>query len=448
MGKNNVTFRMRIASFVLSLCMILGLSPASHSEDLSGAITVWWWGEEQTPGLQEWMANTVEAFEEAYPTIDVDAVYQNTDAIIPAWEAAMQSQSGPDITFFWSTGDLPRAIWNGSLAPLNDLISEEERAHYPAQFLNMDSFDGQLYAVPWIIEGYPIIYNKKLFAQAGLDPDTFPLPWEEFIGACKQLREHGITPISFGLKGGWHLGYLMPGLFMSLVDSQADYLELFVGGARFTDPEYAVVWTRIRELLTEGCFNEDVASVDFYEAQSRFAAGEVAMTIGNASSGSLLERHMGPDIVGLAPYPVIGDGSHGGTYSVVDQKLAITSWSDNKEEASAFLRFIHTPDVMADQYRLSRAIPADDRFDTAILSSFDKANVALMRESGTGPYLQALNPPQWEYGTLYTVAPGIFIGNISVEEGATQIEAGMSAWRENDPDAVENYRKWAQQWTD
>ena len=83
MGKNNVTFRMRIASFLLSLLMILGLSPASHSEDLSGAITVWWWGEEQTPGLQEWMANTVQAFEEAYPTIDVDAVYQNTDAIIP-----------------------------------------------------------------------------------------------------------------------------------------------------------------------------------------------------------------------------------------------------------------------------------------------------------------------------------------------------------------------------
>ena len=162
MGKNNVTFRMRIASFLLSLLMILGLSPASHSEDLSGAITVWWWGEEQTPGLQEWMANTVQAFEEAYPTIDVDAVYQNTDAIIPAWEAAMQSQSGPDITFFWSTGDLPRAIWNGSLAPLNDLISEEERGHYPAQFLNMDSFDGQLYAVPWIMEGYPIIYNKRL----------------------------------------------------------------------------------------------------------------------------------------------------------------------------------------------------------------------------------------------------------------------------------------------
>ena len=440
----------RICAMVraLCLCVAVGSLPAAHADELGGTITVWWWGEEQTPGLQEWMGRTVEAFEDAYPTIEVDAVYQNTDAIIPAWEAAMQSQSGPDITFFWSTGDLPRAIWNGSLAPLDELISEAERAHYPSQFADMDSFEGELYAVPWIVEGYPIVYNKRLFAQAGLDPDEFPLAWTAFVQACGQLRARGITPISFGLKGGWHLGYLMPGLFMSLVDSQADYLALFIGDARFTDPGYAVVWSRIRELVTEGCFNDDAASVDFYEAQNRFVAGEVAMTIGNASSGSLFEREMGPGIVGLAPYPMIGDGRHGGTYAVVDQKLAITSWSPNKEEAAAFLEFIHTPEVMADQYRSARAIPADDRFDTAILSDFDKANVALMAERGTGPYLQALNPPQWEYGTLYTVAPEIFLGRVSVEEGAERIEAGMAAWREGQPDALENYRRWAPQWAD
>lgn len=448
MQSSGFALRKLAAALLLGLFMLVNLAPASHAQDLSGTITVWWWGEEQTPGLQKWMSRTVEAFEKKYPSIQVDSVHQITDGLIPAWEAAMQSQSGPDIIFFWPTGDLQRAIWNGSLAPLNDLIPESERSHYPSQFRNMDVFDGQLYAVPWIIEGMPVMYNKKLFAQTGLDPDNFPSTWAEFMQACKQLKAQGVTPISFGLKGGWHLGYLMPGLFMSLVDSQADYLRLMIGETHFTDPEYALVWSKIRELVTEGCFNEDAASVDFYEAQNRFVAGEVAMTIGNASSGSLLEKDMGQDIVGLAPYPMIGDGRHGDTYAVVDQKFAITSWSDNKEEAAAFLEFIHTPEVMADQYELSHAIPADDRFDTKILSDFDTANIALMREKGTGPYLQSLNPPQWEYGTLYTVGPEIFLGNVSLDKGAEQIEEGMAAWREAQPEAVENYRRWAQQWAD
>jgi ABC-type glycerol-3-phosphate transport system substrate-binding protein len=409
-----------------------------------GSITFWWWGEEQTPGLKDWVAETVADFEKANPGSEVKAVHQPTDAIVPAWEAAMQSQSGPDITFFWSTGDLPRAVWNGSIAPLDDLLGKEEIGHYSTLVRNMDSFDGKLYAVPWVLEGYPVIYNKQLLADAGIK--EFPRTWDEFMSACDKLKASGVVPLSFGLKDGWHIGYLMPGLFMSLVSSHTDYFELFVGDQSFTDPRYVDVWTRIQELVDRGCVNDDVASIDFYEAQNRFVARKVAMTIGNASSGSQFERQMGKDIVGLAPYPSIGTGSMAGTYAVVDQKLAITSWSDNKQLAAAFLKFMHRPERLQAQYEAAHAIPLDDRFDKSVLSPYDKANLALADEKGSGPYLQALNPPKWEYGTLYTVGPEIMLGKHSAAEGAQLIQDGMEDWAKSEPDAVARYRQWMADW--
>jgi ABC-type glycerol-3-phosphate transport system substrate-binding protein len=441
--------RFPVLAAALAATAFLASCAASTTEDdgtgsLSGSITFWWWGEEQTPGLEQWVAETVAAFEEANPGTKIRAVHQNTDAIVPAWEAAMQSQSGPDITFFWSTGDLPRAVWNGSIAPLDDLLGEEEIDHYSPLVRNMDSFDGKLYAVPWVLEGYPVIYNRKLLAEAGIE--DFPATWDAFMSACAALKAEGIVPLSFGLKDGWHIGYLMPGLFMSLVSDHVDYFKLFIGDESFTDPRYLTVWTRIQELVEEGCVNEDVASIDFYEAQNRFVAGKVAMTIGNASSGSQFEREMGDDIVGLAPYPSIGDGPMAGTYAVVDQKLAITSWSKNKEVAAAFLKFMHQPERLRAQYEAARAIPLDDRFDKSVLSPYDEENLALADKKGSGPYVQALNPPQWEYGTLYTVGPEIMLGRHSPAEGAKLIEEGMENWRQAQPDAVARYRQWMTDW--
>jgi multiple sugar transport system substrate-binding protein len=250
-----------------------------------------------------------------------------------------------------------------------------------------------------------------------------------------------------GLKDGFHLGYLMPGLFLSLVDSPTEYFDLFAGDASFTDPAYAVVWERLQELKNAGCINEDVGSIDFFEATSRFTTGNVVATTGNASTGSFYADEMGADVVGLASFPTIGDGGLGGAFPAIDQKLAVTSWSTQKEEAAAFLKFLHTPERMQRQYELSRAIPLDDRFDTSILSEYDSQNLALADSIGTSAWLQAINPAQWEYGTLYTVGPQILLGEYSPTEGAGLIEQGMEDWRTQQPDAVVRYAQWEPSWT-
>jgi multiple sugar transport system substrate-binding protein len=56
------------------------------------------------------------------------------------------------------------------------------------------------YVVPTAVCGTILVYNKRMFEEAGLDPDTPPTTWDEFIEAAKattQSDNSGITRAGF-----------------------------------------------------------------------------------------------------------------------------------------------------------------------------------------------------------------------------------------------------------
>src|SRR6185437_13261488 len=50
---------------------------------------------------------------------------------------------------------------------------------------------------------FPVVYNKEIFKKAGLDPESPPTAWPDFIAALKKLKESGTIPIVLGLKDGF-----------------------------------------------------------------------------------------------------------------------------------------------------------------------------------------------------------------------------------------------------
>ena len=54
-----------------------------------------------------------------------------------------------------------------------------------------------------------LVYNRKLFTQAGLDPDSPPKTWAEVQEAAKKIAALGAGYVGFGEysagnTGGWH----------------------------------------------------------------------------------------------------------------------------------------------------------------------------------------------------------------------------------------------------
>ena len=56
-----------------------------------------------------------------------------------------------------------------------------------------------IYGVPIDVTNIQMLYNKDLFKQAGLDPESPPRTFAEFIAAAKRLKQAGIQ----GLVSGW-----------------------------------------------------------------------------------------------------------------------------------------------------------------------------------------------------------------------------------------------------
>ncbi|MFC9431692.1 ABC transporter substrate-binding protein [Streptomyces sp. NPDC056987] len=69
--------------------------------------------------------------------------------------------------------------------------------------------DGKVYGVPRTNYSMGLLYNRKLFQRAGLDPDKPPATWEEVRAAAKKIAGLGKNYVGYAdysaqNQGGWH----------------------------------------------------------------------------------------------------------------------------------------------------------------------------------------------------------------------------------------------------
>lgn len=155
----------------------------------TGPIKIW-----LSNNLQEitWGKETVKKWNENHP--DQKVTYQE----IPAGES-----SEAVIQSVITAGNAPCHIWNiapaavpqfqraGGLVPLDNFKGgvEYARQRVGDRLDQYVSPDGKLYQMPWKSNPVMIIYNKKLFEQAGLDPENPELTnYEQFRQTAETLN--------------------------------------------------------------------------------------------------------------------------------------------------------------------------------------------------------------------------------------------------------------------
>lgn len=82
----------------------------------------------------------------------------------------------------WSEGAI------GMLEPLNRYVDRWAlKGRFPEALWRAARWDGKIYHIPHTIDLRGIGYNKRLFAEAGLNPAQPPDSWEELIKAARRL---------------------------------------------------------------------------------------------------------------------------------------------------------------------------------------------------------------------------------------------------------------------
>ncbi len=438
------TFELRTSSFVafvvlmVSGLLLSGCSPSKPAADGSIALTMWWWGEQDAPGLEKWVQDTIAKYEATHPNVTIEAILQGTEEVHPAFHAAAAAGEGPDIATLWYGGYMWEDVWSGHVTPISDYVSEEELSHWIGR--KMSTFDDKVWAID--LYGYSLlmVYDKRLFAQAGLDPENPPETWEAFLDACEVLKQADITCISTGSADGWlatHLGAL---LFYQRVDGVKGLASAVTGKHSWTEPDLAHIWDRTQELIDKEYMNEDAPSMTIFEGIQQFRVGNAAMTFLSSNTAVAWMNELGEDVVGIMPAPSVTGES---VDWVVTQGLSvfITEWSPHKEEAAEFLQFFHSPEVMADCYEQLKGtvLPADDRFDPSVIESPMVRKIWDMQYSGfvnniaftDGVVPQAI----LEDGLMHSVSEGL-----SPKEAAQRTQEAAQTWRDLSPESSKTTR--------
>lgn len=210
---NRARWRYAVTSIpvmALALTACGGSGGGSHASS-DGTLTVWMMT--GGPGDSPLIKDVNAEFAKQHPDMKVDVQIQQWDGIATKITTALASGNPPDIVEMGNT-QTPLQTYSGGLADLTaDKASFEDSAHWLAGLSGPSAYDGKLYATPLYGGTKVVMYNKKLFAGAGIQqPPTTIAELQQDCGKMAAANKKTANFSGFYLPGQyWFNG--MPFLF-------------------------------------------------------------------------------------------------------------------------------------------------------------------------------------------------------------------------------------------
>ncbi|WP_282937054.1 extracellular solute-binding protein [Paenibacillus sp. RC67] len=313
--------------------------------------------------IAEPLAKLAAEYEKANPgvKIQIDTVGGGSD-----YGAALMAK--------FNSGDKPDIFNNGGFSDLDKWIEHLEDLSDQPWVKDMVPVakepmtkNGKLYGQPLNLEGYGFLYNKDLFAQAGIT--EVPKTLSQLEDAAKKLQDKGIQPFVNGYGEWWVLGNHFVNIpFAQQPDPNAFIDGLNKGTAKIQGNAGFENWMKLFDLqLKYG--NKNPLQTDYKTQVTEFATGKAAMTQqGNWTQLQITQTN--PNIkVGFLPMPISDDAAANDKLPVgVPNNWVINKNSPNKEEAKKFLNWMVSSDIgkkyITEEFKFIPAftnIPADEK---------------------------------------------------------------------------------------
>jgi multiple sugar transport system substrate-binding protein len=357
---------------------------------------------------------------------------------VPAFKAAAAAKKGPDLQYFWGGIWSLEDAWAGSTKAVSDYIPAAELKHY----INTaeDTYNGKVWTAGWYVQpSFPVLYRKDVLAKAGV---AVPRTWTQLLSACDKLDAKGITPLAGGISDGWFGGWLYSIIGAQGVSSVGDVLSAVSGKQKFTDPKHAAWWTRLQQLRDHKCWNNDINSVQLYQGQQKWSDGKAAMTITAGSDVKKFVTQVGVSKVGVMAMPKWGSGPYAGRLGSTSQTVGITAWTKYPEVDADFIMFMHTPERMSAFFKKTGAFPADDRFNTKLITLPQQKVLFNLVKNGA-PYLENFIPTEFDSKANFAEAQLLLAGKIDAKQAAQASEQIAARIRRTNRDLISNFATWS-----
>ncbi len=309
------------------------VDPASLSAELT------WWDTSDPQNEAPAFKKLIEKFNAEYPDVKIN--YQSVpfaDAQNKFKTAADSGSGAPDILraeVAW----VPEFASLGYLYALDGtpLLEENDFLETP---LSSNVYDGKTYGVPQVTDTLALMYNKKLFAKAGIE--QAPTTWDEVADASQALQDKAGVDGLYINSGGYFLLPFIYGEGGDLVDVDAEQIVV-------NSPENVAGISEAQQLVDSGAAVKPDANDSYGTMMTLFKEGSVGMIINGPWEVAGIESDPafgGFDNLGVAPVP---SGSAGAGAPVGGHNYVIYSGMDDAkaDAAIAFVQFMSSPESQA-----------------------------------------------------------------------------------------------------
>ncbi|MFI7440066.1 ABC transporter substrate-binding protein [Nonomuraea indica] len=339
----------KIAAVGIAAALGVAVAGCGSSGSDKSTVTLWMYpviGDQAKS--QAFWGKVEKDFEAKNPTIDITIDQQPWEGRQEKVTTALISKKGFDLVVL-GPDQIPQYAQQGTVEPVDDVVAPAKAAYLPSS-LSALTVDGKLYGVPIYQTITAPIYNKKLFADAGLDkaPETLA----ELKEAAPKLAAKKIAVLDYPGKPEVSL-------------NQSFYPLLWANGGTvfapdgkrvaFNGPEGVASLQLLLDLKAAGGLPENTASKGNDIEGGALAAGKTAMYhAATAGQAVQLGTAIGAENVGVG-LPLEGTkrvafGIPGG--------LVLAKHSPNKDAAKKFAAHLASPEVTGALAKESGFFPA------------------------------------------------------------------------------------------
>lgn len=369
---------LRFISVFIFLCGFV-LSSCAKAPSLTKTIVIWHWMTDRQAAFDE-LAKRYKQEKGIEVRFDI---YAPSDVYTQKVRAAAQTKTLPDIFgILGESRDFASFVRSGYLENLTPYMEENDgewrrlffdKAIQMNEFKPGNSFNAEpgIYGVPLDITNIQMLYNKRLFKKAGLNPDTPPMTWEEFIAAGKKLKAAKIQ----GLVSGWGEIWLIECLASNYawnIMGRDKIIETIKGKVPYTDRDWLKVFNLFKELSDEGLLADGIVTMVNKRAEQIFANEEAGFSF-NGSWCINVYYGMNPSLEygAMIPpklsdkYPMVIWGGAGSNLMVNRQSLL-------KKEAIEFLKWLTQKEQQIFLSNQTKNLPSNREAVSAIPSTLSE----------------------------------------------------------------------------
>ncbi len=283
------------------------------------------------------MANMIAEFNKEFPNITV-----TTEAVTDyAEDALLRLSTGDwgDVMFVPEVDKTDYATYFMPLDTLDNLSKE-------LNFVDAKEFGGLCYGIPYMANAQGLLYNKKVFEDAGIT--EIPTTPEEFVADLQLIKDKtDAIPLYTNYAAGWTMGAW--DAYVGIVsngDNTYMNQKLVHTAEPFTDPGDGTGAYNVYKILYDACANglieDDYTTTDWEGCKGMMNRGEIGtMVLGSWAFAQMQEAGDTPENVGYMPFPITVGGKQyvcaGGDYNYC---INVNSSDENKLASLVFVKWM------------------------------------------------------------------------------------------------------------